>query len=55
MLETKDLTLDLDNVSLDKLKKLKDVVSDRLIELKQELNETEQHLEYINALINKKS
>lgn len=50
--QTKDLSQSLDSISVDKLKKLLHVGQDRLLELQQELVDLQEHLKYIESLIN---
>lgn len=53
--QTKDLSQSLDSISVDKLKKLLHIGQDRLLELQQELVDLQEHLKYIERLINENS
>lgn len=50
--QTKDLSQSLDSISVDKLKKVLHIGQDRLLELQQEIVDLQEHLKYIEHLIN---
>jgi uncharacterized protein (DUF927 family) len=49
--QTKDLSQSLDSISVDKLKKILHIGQDRLLELQQEIVDLQEHLKYIQHLI----
>ena len=49
--QTKDLSQSLDSIPVDKLKKILHIGQDRLLELQQELVDLQEHLKYIEHLI----
>lgn len=53
--QTKDLSQSLDSISVDKLKKVLHIGQDRLLELQQEIVDLQEHLKYIEHLINENS
>lgn len=52
--ETEDLSVNLESLTSDKLKKLRDKASDNLHTLQLEVTDLENYIDYINSLINKK-
>lgn len=52
--ETEDLSVNLESLTSDKLKKLRDKASDNLHTLQLEVRDLENYIDYINILINKK-
>lgn len=49
--QTKDLSQSLDSIPVDKLKKVLHIGQDRMLELHQELVDLQEHLKYIQQLI----
>lgn len=52
ILKITDYSVDLQNLSSDKLKKMIDITTDHVYDLKQELQETEEYLARLKEIIN---